>query len=605
MRDRPRIRGSWSVWPGHCPQRPARALTFLILVGLIGTTASRTGAQAVPDDPKASLPPPAPFVKPVIDGQTWPCWRGPGGDGIRAEPLPGPHWSATHGVLWKAAVPGQGHASPVVVGDRVLVSTADERAQNRSLLCYHRQTGALTWKVVLHAGAFMAKHEKNSHASPTPACDSRRAYVPYLADDALWLSAVDLGGRIAWQSRIGSFVSQYGYASSPVLDKDLVIVAGENRGAPGGPATPETSYLAGVSRDSGAVVWRVSRPTAPSYGTPVVARLAGRDQLLLSGAGGITAFDPATGKELWSCRWPAPRSASSPAWGNDCVYASTTWPEAETLCVRADGSGDVTASHLGWRQPRGAADVPAPLYHDGRLYLVNDRGMATCLDGATGRVLWQQRLGAAFSASPVLAGDAILATDEEGTTHVFKAAATFQRLATNPLNDPVLASPALSGDRLFLRSQQFLWCLQGQTAADPVATRPPEVDLRVRSGSPAPAAARSPPPAAAKGPLPAADEPGKGGLKPWLMAAGVAGLVLTLTGLVWLVASRHRPGNRARPAPARDEQPGVKPAAPVVSFVCSACRKKLRVRAQLAGKTVKCPACGTAVLARPSLASPG
>jgi outer membrane protein assembly factor BamB len=522
----------------------------------------------------------------------WPGWRGPGGVGSRAEPLAGPHWSAWHGVLWKVAIPGRGHASPVVVGNRVLVSTADESSEERSLLCYDRQTGALSWKVVLQAGAFMGKHAKNSHASPTPACDGRRVYVPYLAADALWLSAVDLDGRIAWQRDVGPFVPEHGYASSPVLYGNLVIVAADNLGSGQDQPAEDASYLAGVDRQTGKVVWRVSRPAVASYATPVVARLAGRDQLLLGGPGLLTAYDPATGRELWSCRWSAARAASSVTCGGDCVYASVTWRQPEIVCVRADGTGDVTESHLVWRQRRGAADVPSPLYHDGRLYLVNEQGMATCLDATTGKVVWQERLGAAFTASPVRAGEAILATDEEGTTHVFKAAAPFQRLATNPLNDPVLASPALSGDRLFLRGRQFLWCLQGQAAADAVATRPPGP---VRSGSL--------PPATAAKPLPPAGAPSNAGSKEWLAVAGLAGLALTVAGVGWLVASRRRPGKRPLPAPARGAPAGVQAAAPAVSFVCSACRKKLRVKTQLAGKRVKCPGCGAAVLAGPALAS--
>lgn len=557
---------------------PVCGLLLSLLAVPVAAPAARGEPPAAGDEPGAALPPAVLLVQP----DDWPCWRGPGGGGVRAEPLPGPHWSATHGVLWKVPVPGQGHASPITVGDRVLVSTADERA--RALLCYHRTTGALLWEVTLHAGAFMVKHEKNSHASPTPACDGRLVYVPYVAGNALWLAAVDLDGRIAWQPRIGPFVPEHGYASSPVLYKNLVIVAADQRGAPAAEAAEDSSYLVGVDRQTGAVVWRVSRPAVASYGSPVVARLAGRDQLLLGGAGRINAYDPATGKDLWFCRWSASRAAGSVAWGGDCVYASVTWRVPEVVCVRADGSGDVTASHLVWRQRRGAADVPSPLYHEGRLYVVNERGMATCLDAGTGQVIWQQRLGAPFTASPVLAGDCILATDEEGTTHVFRAAARFQSVATNPLNETVLASPALSGDRLFLRSRQSLWCLRGQTTPAPRADPGGWV------------AKTKPERAAAASPLRPAKEESKGSSTGWLVTAGLVGVALALTGAGLLVGSRRRAGERTPRTPVRDKQAGVEAAVPSVSFVCQGCGKKLKARVALAGKRVQCPQCGKPVL---------
>jgi outer membrane protein assembly factor BamB len=505
-------------------------------------------------------------------------------------------------VLWKVAVPGRGHASPVVVGDRVLVSTADEATRERALLCYHRQTGALVWKATLHTGAFVARHAKGSQASPTPACDGRRVYVPYAAEDALWLAAVDLDGRIAWQPRLGPFFSEHGYASSPVLYKNLVIVAGDHRAAPEGQPGEDASYLIGIDRETGAEVWRASRTSVPSYATPVVARLAGRDQLLLGGAGRVTSYDPATGKELWFCTWSGERAASSVTYGGDCVFASVTWRQAEIVCIRADGTGDVTASHRLWRQRRGAADVPSPLYADGRLYVINEQGMATCLDAATGNVVWQARLGGAFTASPVRAGGAILATDEEGTTHVFEAGASFRRLATNVLNDSVLASPALSGDRLLLRGRQFLWCLHGQAVAEPVVAQS-RVD-------PAPRV-RIPPPAPGTPALPAASPPGQGGSDEWLIGAGLVVVAFLVVAAGWFLVARRRPGPQPPSTPEWDDLEVIPEwddlevidePEPLVSFVCSACRKKLRVRAGLAGKKVKCPGCCKVVLARTPLA---
>jgi outer membrane protein assembly factor BamB len=557
-------------------------LGFLLCYVLASLTALEPGATAVGQVKTLSLGgAEAPLLPRAVSD--WPGWRGPNGDGVQATELPVRQWTASAGVLWKVAVPGRGHASPIIQGDQVLVSSADEQdGQARGLYCYHRTTGALLWGTVFHRGGYMTKHANNTHASPTPACAGGQVYLPWLGDGALWLSAFDLKGGKLWKCRLGPFVPEHGYASSPVVYKDLVIVSGDNRGTPD---AADSSYLVAVQRQTGQVAWRVNRPLAPNYGTPVVARLAGRDQLLLSGAERVCAYDPATGQELWFCRWSAQRAASSVAFGDDCVFASVTWYESETVCVRADGSGDVTASHVRWRQRRGATDVPAPLYHVGRLYLIGDKGVATCLEGATGKVLWQERLGGAHSASPVRAGDCILTTDEGGTTYLFKAAAKFELLGQNSLNDTVMASPALSGDRLYLRSQRFLWCLDGQTkgavALTPAPSRVVVSKAEVLPPVPAPS-------------LPAPSRRG--------MLLGIAvSTLLVIVAMFWFAVrlGRRPETSAASPALMEGPVPNHQPSAPL-AVQCLACGKKLKARAELAGKKVKCPQCGEAVrLPRP------
>jgi outer membrane protein assembly factor BamB len=480
-----------------------------------------------------------------------------------------------------------GHASPIVVGDRVILSTADEKTQTRSLICHERKTGTVLWTTPIHGGAFLAKHQKNSHASPTPACDGLQVYVPYAAGESLWLAALDLDGHIVWQPQLGPFQSEHGYASSPVLYKDLVIVAADQPAA--GPGLQAENCLFGVDRRTGEVVWRARPPMGPSYASPVVAHVAGRDQLLLSGPERITSYDPATGKEIWFCRWSAQRSANSVACSTDCVYASATWRTAEVVCVRANGSGDVTDSHRVWRQKQGASDVPSPLFHQGRLYLVSDWGLATCLDGATGQPVWQQRLGGAFTASPVLAGEHIFATDEDGITHVFEAGPSFEAVAKNRLNDPVLASPALSGDRLFLRSARFLWCLDG-TSNKPESPVP----TRAKPSTP-PAKANA---ADNRRPMSPAEKDGEDPWEWWLVAAGAIALGIVLGSLVVLLVAlfRRRPDEQNEPGAApvkKTPVPAV--ASPSLSFACSACGKKLKVKVQLAGKEVSCPVCHATV----------
>jgi len=553
------------------------ALACAVLFG----GASLQGAQ--PDD-----------QKPPAVSNDWPSWRGPAGFGIRSEALAATKWSPVSVIRWKVALPGLGHASPLIVGDRVFVATADEKAQTQSLIALHRETGGLLWNTVFYRGRFLYRHQKNSHASATPACDGARVFVPTVADDALWLTALDILGKIAWQRRLGPFVSEWGYASSPALYKDLVIVVGDNKGSPSASDAAETSYLVGVKRDTGEIAWRVQRPLVPSYGTPVVARLAGRDQLLLSGAERIVAYDPTTGKELWFCRWGAFRSANSMVCGPDCVYASTTWPDNQIVCVRADGDGDVTDTHLVWKHARVVTDIPSALYHDGRLYLTTDRGMAVCMDGATGKNVWQDRLGGPISASPILAGDVILSTDELGTTHLFKTGMGYELVATNRLNDPVLASPALSGAYVFLRSKSHLYCIDGQTPVAPttinVLPAPTVARPIERPGSPT--KQQTPKGVNTK----VASAKGEDDIPLWFwLTIGAFGaltflVIVVLVGV--LLKDKFLAAPESAPESAKEKKPATKASPPLLFFTCASCGKNLKVKAELSGKKVKCPHCG-------------
>jgi outer membrane protein assembly factor BamB len=577
------------------PKRPNPAMASVLALAplLCGTS---LGGNPVESDGENKTSQSAPAVPSPDDD--WPCWRGPGGGGVRGRALAVTQWSESRGILWKAAVPGQGHASPILFGDQVFVSTADEPAQTQALIAYHRRTGALLWNTPFYHGRFPYKHARNSHASATPACDGRHVFVPSVADNALWLTAISLSGKVAWQSRLGPFASEWGYASSPALYKNLVIVVGDNKGSPGAVDAPDTSYLLGVDRTTGRTVWRVPRPLTASYGTPVVARLAGRDQVLIGGAERIVAYDPGGGQEIWSFRWGAARSANSMVCGPDVVYASTTARENQILCIRADGTGDVTDTHLVWKQARGAADVPSPLYHDGRLYLTTDQGMAVCLDGATGKTLWQNRLGGPVSASPVLAGQAILSIGEDGKAHLFKAGRPFEVLANNSLNDRVLASPALAGDHLFLRGRTYLYCLDGRTQGLPVTVNAQPIPKPSRPVERRPESTARP----ANVPAPAEKDDDL----PWWFWLGVA-ILAVLTMMAWIavavrLVAERRIRNQLPPAGATGAKTpsGAPPA--LVYFPCSGCPKSLKVNRRLAGKKVKCPHCGNAVLVPAALA---
>jgi len=394
-----------------------------------------------------------PMLPPVAEGD-WPWWRGPALDGHAAPQSPPIAWSETENVAWKADVPGRGHGTPSVWDSRIFVPTADEAAETKRLLCYDRATGEQLWDTTLHSGGFMHMHKKNSQASATPACDGQRVYMPYMVEhngeEGIWVTATDLDGNIVWQTNAGPFTTQHGYGSSPLLYKSLVIVAGDNA---------ETGFLTALDRETGEIRWRTERERQFNWATPVVAETSGRTQLLIHGAFLVTSYDPDTGRELWRADGLAQACANTVVFDDSMVYASGGWPEKVLMAIRTDGSGDVSDTHVAWQTEKSIAYVPSMLLDQGRLYAVSDQGIATCYEAASGKVLWQKRLGGNFSASPVLVGNAIYVPDEDGKLHVFRAAEEFESLAVNDLGDGGFASPVIVGGQILLRTNHHLYCL--------------------------------------------------------------------------------------------------------------------------------------------------
>ncbi|HEY7311168.1 MAG TPA: PQQ-binding-like beta-propeller repeat protein [Gemmataceae bacterium] len=375
----------------------------------------------------------------TVAATDWPWWRGPNHNGI-ADPKQKPptKWSATENILWKSAVPGRGHGSPTVVGDQVFLATAEHDEETQSVLCYHRQTGERLWKTVVHRGGFEKKgNKKASLASSTVACDGRNLFINFLHDGAVYTTALDRDGRQLWQTKISDYIIHQGYGSSPTIYRWLVIVSADNKGG---------GAVAALERASGKVVWKRKRPKTPNYASPIVLNTAGREQLLLTGCDLVTALDPLTGKELWEIKGATTECVTSTVTDGQLIYTSGGYPRNHISAVRADGSGKVV-----WEK-NSRVYVPSMLVKDGYLYAVQDAGTAVCFKCDTGEEVWKGRLAGTFSASPVLVGDRIYATNESGRTFIFKATPeAFTRVAENSLGDEVLATPAICGSRIYMR----------------------------------------------------------------------------------------------------------------------------------------------------------
>ena len=396
-----------------------------------------------------------------VAAEDWPWWRGTNRNGVAAEQSVPVTWSARENIVWSAPVPGRGHSSPIVWQDRVFISSADEDAKTQLVLCYDRARGKQLWETICFSGGLPKMHRKNSHASATPACDGTHVFTAFISQSALYVTALDHNGKIAWQTEVGPFRSEHGYGSSPLIYESLVIVNGDSLGS---------AYQAALHRDTGEIVWRTPRTPDSrhgSYASPVVAELAGEDQLIQCGLNRVTSYRPSTGEELWHVDGPTTVMANTVAFQDPYVIASGGYPDKEVFCISADGTGDVTESHLVWRRSRNVAYVPSPVIAGDRVILVADNGVVACYALEGGEMLWQQRLKGGFSASPTRVGETFYVPNESGTTFVFNAGESFELLAENSLDDSGgFASPTICGGQVFLRTNAKLFCIgSGGSAA--------------------------------------------------------------------------------------------------------------------------------------------
>ena len=370
----------------------------------------------------------------------WPFWRGPRGDGHAPSQPAATEWNDSTNVAWQSDVPGRGHSSPTVVGERVYLATAIETESRQAVLAYDRATGERLWETTVHTGGLPDDgqiHRKATRANSTVAFAEGSLFASFLNDDHVWVTALDLDGNTIWQRDIGPFSSKFGFAPSPIPYRSLIIVAADNQGG---------GYLAGLDRASGEIVWRTSRPALSSYSSPLIAEIAGRDQLVICGCHTVTAYDPATGKELWSCDGTAEGTCGTPVTDGTHVFASGGYPQRETLCVKGDGSGEKV-----WSE-RTKLYEPSLIVAGDHLYGVTDDGVAMCWSNADGQVVWRERLGGSFSASPVHCDGRIYVPNLEGQTIVFAADPKgFRLLARNALGNDAYASPAICGGEIFLR----------------------------------------------------------------------------------------------------------------------------------------------------------
>jgi outer membrane protein assembly factor BamB len=384
---------------------------------------------------------------------TWPQWRGPDGNGHSANDSPGlpVEWDA-RAVVWKTPLKGKGQSSPILWGDRIFLTSALDSGKKRLVLCVHRKDGAILWEKEAWSGTPEPSHPMNGWASATCATDGERV-VAFFGKGGIHCYSVD--GKPLWSRDLGPFPGPWGTSASPVIVGDLVI---QNCDAQG------EASLRALDKHTGKDVWTTPRtpPERGGWSTPVLVKVGDRQELVLNGEKAVTGYDPATGKQLWSCKSFAGRGEPTVAPGKGLVYV-VNGIAGDVYAVKPGGTGDVTGTHMAWHTPRkGGRDQPSPILVGAYLLVANMAGITTCYEAASGKVLWTERLRGTYAAAPIAAGGLVYFLNESGETTVIEPGPKLKVVAQNAIgsNDEVFrASLAPGAGVLFVRSDRALYCI--------------------------------------------------------------------------------------------------------------------------------------------------
>jgi outer membrane protein assembly factor BamB len=421
-----------------------------------------------------------------LNAENWPHWRGPAASGVSTEQGLPVRWSDTENIAWKAPLGGLGISSPIVWGERVFVTSqagtgvvrpgprlvqggdaaaAGERplgvgmpaaGQSKVVFlvsAFERQSGRRAWQFELPAeGPLPSVHEKHNLASPSPAADAERVYAWFATGQ---IAAIDHTGKLVWKKHLGAeygpFEINWGHGSSPVVHRDQLILLCYHE---------PRSYLLALDARTGAVRWKVDAERGvTSYSTPLVIEAGGKAEIIVNSSTGVSGHDFATGQRLWHVdetnRFPIPM----PLFHDGLIYTSRGYRSGPFMAIRPGGKGNVAASHVAWKVTSGAPYVSSILQYDGFIYMTGDVGVLTVVDAKTGERVHQERVGGVYSASPVAGDGKVYLASEDGETLVVSAGRTPKILSRNRLAARQLASPAIAGGRLFIRSDDVLFAI--------------------------------------------------------------------------------------------------------------------------------------------------
>lgn len=421
--------------------------------------------------------------------QNWPSFRGPVASGVADHQNLPVIWDAAHGtnIQWSAVLPGLAHSSPIVWQDHIFVTTAistgrpdasfkrglygegdasdDVSPQQWKLICLDRKTGKVLWDRTAYEGVPKEKrHMKATYANSTPATDGQMV-VAFFGSEGLY--AYDLAGKQLWKRDLGRLnvgaydlpEYEWGTASSPIIYGDKVIVQCDQQ---------KGSFLEAFDRETGRTLWKAERDELPSWGTPSVYQSGARTELVTNGSNFVRGYDPSTGKEIWRLGGSSKITAPTPVFGDGLiVVASGRRPEAPIFAVRAGAAGDITGDTrwVAWQKQQRGPYMPTPLIYGGYLYVLGNAGIFDCYNLATGAEVYRERIphqGSGFSGSPVASDGKIYLPSEDGDIFVVRAGPHFELLQKNTMNEPLMATPAIAGGLLLVRTQHHLWAIGGK-----------------------------------------------------------------------------------------------------------------------------------------------
>ena len=419
----------------------------------------------------------------------WPQFRGSSSSGVSDDARPPVKWDTVKGtnIVWTADIPGLSVSSPVVWGDRVYVTTAisgdakqtlrtglygdtdsvnDRTPHQWKVLALDRKTGKLVWEQTAHQGTPKTKrHPKSSQSSPTPATDGKTV-VAYFGSEGLFAYSAD--GKLLWKKDLGlqnagwffDPDSEWGAASSPVIHKNMVIVQCDRQ---------KDSFIAAFDLKDGREVWRTARAEIPSWGTPAIVQGKDRAEVVTNATRAIRGYDADTGKELWTLGPNSEVTCTTPVSGHGLIFVTAGYPPVQPIyAIKVGSSGDLTlkdgkdsSDAIAWSKKSGGVYLPSPIVYGDELYMVNNNGVMTAYDAKSGNRLYQQRVGSggSFVASPIAAAGKLYIASEDGDIFVVKAGPKYELMAQNSIGEPILATPALSGDLLIVRGAKHLFAI--------------------------------------------------------------------------------------------------------------------------------------------------
>lgn len=380
----------------------------------------------------------------------WPGWRGPNADGITAEKQLPVTWSKTENVRWKVPVHGAGVSSPVVWGERIFLTSSTGRLNDElHVYCHHRKDGKLLWHTKLFGSAPTDLYPPGGMAVPTPVTDGKHLYCLFGTGD---LACLDFAGRPVWLRSLaeeyGPFRNRWGMGTSPILVGDLLVVQVDHT---------SQSYLLGVDAATGKNRWKAERDATVNWTSPLAVKVKDHVEIVTIGTHRAVGYDAKNGGELWSVSGLHQQCIPSPVALGTRVFLTSG---EGTLAVKLDGTtGDVNKTNVLWRSKKGVSYIASPVAYEGRLYILDAKGICTCFDADGGKQVWKERLGDQFQASPLAGDGKIYFPGQQGVVRVLSTGPEFKLLAANDVGEAIVASLAVSDGEIFIRGEKHLFCI--------------------------------------------------------------------------------------------------------------------------------------------------